>query len=105
MSEVALGLEFIPTRRKSRAAAVIVGALALLVLQACSLPERLNAVPKDIEAQAEIPGMPGVRYWQAGDLERLDAVLAQDRGLVEFARAQSPIFYRDWRRISPPPKR
>jgi len=47
-------------------------------------------------------------YWRegdAGDLERLDAVLAQDRGLVEFARAQSPIFYRDWRRISPPPKR
>ena len=44
-------------------------------------------------------------YWRegdAGDLERLDAVLAQDRGLVEFARAQSPIFYRDWRRISPP---
>ncbi len=31
-------------------------------------------------------------YWRegdAGDLERLDAVLAQDRGLVEFARVQS----------------
>ncbi len=43
-------------------------------------------------------------YWRegdAGDLERLDAVLAQDRGLVEFARVQSGVFYRDWRRISP----
>ena len=43
-------------------------------------------------------------YWRegdAGDLDRLDAVLAQDRGLVEFSRVQSPIFYRDWRRISP----
>jgi predicted acylesterase/phospholipase RssA len=43
----------------------------MLLLQACSLPERLNAVPKDIEASAEIPGMPGIRYWQAGDMERL----------------------------------
>lgn len=39
-------------------------------------------------------------YWRegdAGDLERLDAVLARDRGLVEFARIQSAIFYRDWK--------
>jgi hypothetical protein len=46
-------------------------------------------------------------YWregEAGDLERLDRVLARDRGLVEFARAQSPIFHRDWRRISPAPR-
>lgn len=46
-------------------------------------------------------------YWRegdAGDLERLDAVLAQDRGLVELARVQSAVFYRDWRRISPAPR-
>lgn len=46
-------------------------------------------------------------YWRegdAGDLDRLDGVLAQDRGLVEFARVQSPIFHRDWRRISPAPR-
>jgi hypothetical protein len=39
-------------------------------------------------------------YWRegdAGDLERLDAVLARDRGLVEFARVQSAVFYRDWK--------
>jgi hypothetical protein len=43
-------------------------------------------------------------YWREGDpgdLERLDAVLAKDRGLVEFARVQSAIFYRDWRGLSP----
>ena len=34
MSDVALDLEFIPTRQKSRAAAVLLGALALLSLQA-----------------------------------------------------------------------
>ena len=45
-------------------------------------------------------------YWRegdAGDLERLDAVLARDRGLVEFARVQSAIFYRDWQALSPAP--
>ena len=45
-------------------------------------------------------------YWRegdAGDLERLDAVLARDRGLVEFARVQSAIFYRDWRALGPAP--
>ena len=39
-------------------------------------------------------------YWRegnAGDLERLNAVMAQDRGLVEFARVQSAVFYRNWR--------
>ena len=39
-------------------------------------------------------------YWRegdAGDLERLDAVLARDLGLVEFARVQSAVFYRDGR--------
>lgn len=46
-------------------------------------------------------------YWREGDmgdLERLDGVLAQDRGLGAFARLQSEIFYRDWRRISPAPR-
>jgi predicted acylesterase/phospholipase RssA len=71
MIGVALGSELIPNRNWLRAAAAMAGALALLLLQACSLPERLNAVPKDIEASAEIPGMPGIRYWQAGDMERL----------------------------------
>jgi hypothetical protein len=39
-------------------------------------------------------------YWRegdTGDLERLDAVLARDGGLVEFSRVQSAVFYRDWK--------
>ena len=79
MIGVALGSEFISNRNWLRAAAAMAGALALLLLQACSLPERLNAVPKDIEASAEIPGMPGIRYWQAGDMERL-----ADEGIKSF---------------------
>jgi predicted acylesterase/phospholipase RssA len=71
MSDAAPTSESIPNVGKPRLAAIVAGAMALLLLQACSLPERLNAVPKDIEASAEIPGMPGVRYWQVGDLERL----------------------------------
>lgn len=42
-------------------------------------------------------------YWRegnAGDLERLDAALPTDQPLVEFARLQSPVFYRDWRALS-----
>jgi predicted acylesterase/phospholipase RssA len=69
MAGVALNSESTFYWRKPRFAAA--AALSLLLLQACSLPERLNAVPKDIEASAEIPGMPGVRYWQVSDLERL----------------------------------
>ncbi len=79
MIGMAFSSGFIPGKSMLRAAAAITGALALLLLQACSLPERLNAVPKDIEAQAEIPGMPGVRYWQGGDMERL-----ADQGIKSF---------------------
>jgi predicted acylesterase/phospholipase RssA len=71
MAGVALNSEFIPNRGWPRFAAAFAALLSLFLLQACSLPVRLNAVPKDIEASAEIPGMPGVRYWQVGDLERL----------------------------------
>jgi hypothetical protein len=45
-------------------------------------------------------------YWRegdAGDLERLDAVLASDRGLLEFGRVQSAVFYRDWQAIQSAP--
>lgn len=37
-------------------------ASSMLVLTACSAPERLAAVPDDATMRAEIPGMPGVRY-------------------------------------------
>jgi predicted acylesterase/phospholipase RssA len=66
-----------------------VAVLALLSLQACSLPERLSAVPKDIEAAAEIPGMPGVRYWQAADMDRMveGAMKSYERQLADWKAA------------------
>jgi hypothetical protein len=45
-------------------------------------------------------------YWRegnAGDLERINAVLARDRGLPEFAREQSAVFYHDWQAIRSAP--
>ncbi|GLZ86317.1 lipoprotein [Metapseudomonas resinovorans] len=41
----------------------------LLLLQGCTMaPIRLPAVPNDLTARAEIPGMPGVRYVGGGDM-------------------------------------
>src|SRR5262245_3904543 len=54
--------------RGMRLAAVAFAAAALTFLRGCSLPVRLNAVPKDIEDSAEIPGMPGVRFLQWADM-------------------------------------
>jgi hypothetical protein len=48
---------------------VLVIAAASLLNQGCvSTPSRLSAVPSSITAQAESPGMPGVRYVAAGDM-------------------------------------
>ena len=55
--------------------------IALCLLQACSSPTRLNAVPKDEEHMAVVGGMEGIRYWQTGDLELMqqDAIGAYNR--------------------------
>lgn len=42
-----------------------------VVLQGCSIPGRLPAVPQDLTAQAEIPGMPGIRYLVGGDMTQM----------------------------------
>ena len=49
---------------KSRALSILVltTAWALLLLQGCSTPGRLKAVPAEETARAEIPDMHGVRY-------------------------------------------
>ena len=52
----------------------IAAVLCLSLLQGCSTPVRLSAVPKDQEAAATVDGMTGIRYWQQADL----ALLAQD---------------------------
>ncbi len=58
--------------------------LALVVcatLQACSSPTRLSAVPNDLQAEAVVAGMPGIRYWQKEDIP----VLQQD-GIASYRR-------------------
>lgn len=44
---------------------------ALVLVQGCSAPSRLAAVPKDQQAEAVIEDMPGIRYWQQSDLPLL----------------------------------
>ncbi|MEI6002527.1 patatin-like phospholipase family protein [Paraburkholderia bengalensis] len=50
----------------------LLAAVALAVLQGCStVPDRLPAVPDELTGDAEIPGMPGVRYVAGGDATEL----------------------------------
>src|SRR5262245_2816882 len=89
MAGVILNSESTRNPGTRRFAAMAAAVLALLSLQACSLPERLNAVPKDIEAMAEIPGMPGVRYWQPSDFDRMveGAEQSYERQLADWKAA------------------
>ena len=48
--------------------------LGLILLQGCSTPARLEAVPQPEEGAAVVDGMTGIRYWQQSDL----ALLEQD---------------------------
>jgi predicted acylesterase/phospholipase RssA len=63
--------------------------IAVCLLQACSAPTRLNAVPKDEEHEAVVDDMQGIRYWQTGDLALMqeDAVGAYKREAVLAAAA------------------
>lgn len=46
--------------------------LVLFLIQGCSsTPARMDAVPRELTNQAEIPGMPGVRYVAGGDMTEL----------------------------------
>src|SRR5499426_2442366 len=89
MAGVILNSESTRNPGTRRFAAVLAAVLSLIVLQGCSLPTRLNAVPKDIEATAEIPGMPGVRYWQESDLDRMvdEAYRSYERQLADWKAA------------------
>jgi hypothetical protein len=66
----------------------------LLPAMGCSAPERLPAVPQALQAQAEVPGLPGVRY-RAGTLDRLrqDAFdsLAHERAALEAQGHTGPL--------------
>ena len=54
---------------------IVLTATAGLLVQACaSAPERLEAVPSELSARAELPGMPGVRYVAGGDMSELSRI-------------------------------
>lgn len=56
-------------------------AAVLGLLQGCSTPVRVAAVPKDQQAAAVVGGMTGIRYWQKADL-----VLMQQDGVDAYKR-------------------
>lgn len=54
---------------------LLVTAWLVLAVQGCaSSPERHAAVPSELTAKAEIPGMPGVRYVAGGDMTELSRI-------------------------------
>lgn len=46
-----------------------------MLVSACAAPERLPAVPDDLSMEADVPGMPNVRYWVDGNPEPFIAEL------------------------------
>jgi len=54
-----------------------------LVVMACGSADRLSAVPRDLEAQAEIPGLTGIRYFAP---QHVRIALADAVGALEIER-------------------
>jgi predicted acylesterase/phospholipase RssA len=74
--------------RSSQCLGLALAVVAILsVLQACSTPERLAAVPKEQQTAAVVGGMSGIRYWQKADLASLqkDGIDAFERESALFA--------------------
>jgi predicted acylesterase/phospholipase RssA len=78
-----------PGRRFPAWPLVFVFAAVFIILQGCSTPTRLAAVPKGQEAEAIAGGMSGIRYWHEADLARLtqDGIDAYQREAELFAAA------------------
>ena len=57
-------------RSRTRYCALAV-ATAIALLQGCSSPARLVAVPKEHEDAAVVAGMTGIRYWKQADIPQL----------------------------------
>ena len=68
---------------------VLAFAAVLGLLQGCSTPVRVAAVPQDQEAAATVGDMTGIRYWQTADLALIqqDAIDAFKREAELFAAA------------------
>jgi hypothetical protein len=72
---------------------VAVAALAATALWALKSPPRIPAVPEALTTRAEIPGIPGARYWvMGGDLDSFvrDVIAAREREVAALARADAP---------------
>jgi len=41
-----------------------------VLLEGCSIPARLSAVPQSVTTQAEVPGMQDIRYYVGGDMKQ-----------------------------------
>ncbi len=68
-------IDRVTDRLRHRRVALLWPLLAVTILslfQACSAPERLEAVPKALEAEATVGGMSGIRYWQKSDLALME---------------------------------
>jgi len=60
-----------------------------LLVQGCSTPQRLAAVPSELTARAEIPGMPNVRFALGGDITELSRK-AQASPQLDSAQSMTP---------------
>jgi hypothetical protein len=66
---------------------LVMGLTALL--QGCSIPGRMPAVPQDMTAKAEVPGMPSIRYLSGGDMSQF-LIDGKESVMLELAyRAKS----------------
>ncbi len=70
---------------------LLIGAAALSSQGCVSTPERLSAVPSAITAQAQIPGMPGVRYVAGGDLTEMFNLSVEGQRREQAYRASQGI--------------
>ena len=72
--------------------------MCLILIQGCgSAPTRLDAVPSTLTSQADIPGMPGVRYVGGGDMTELFKV-----GVEGLRREQESLADRGQKGALPP---
>ena len=77
---------------------IVLSAAALLLTHGCATPlTRLEAVPHSLTAQAEIPGMPGVRYVAGGDMSELARI-----ALVSVRREQEYLAKQGYKGPLPP---
>ena len=81
-------------RRTVALGVAAIGAVAAGVWAALGLrvPSRLPAVPKDLTTRAEVPGIPGARYWVGVDIEPFvrDVLEAREREAKHRARSGLP---------------